>query len=89
VAKGLLPIYAVALELRPDWFVKAFESPFCRLRLSRYPDTSHADFDDFGTAPHVGMSFFALLEQSGSGLAIYGEQLGVWLEVPYVPGRSS
>lgn len=85
VALALLPIYAVALGLAPDWFEPAFRSPFYRLRLSRYPKVAEADIDQYGIAPHVDTSFFTLLAQSGPGLAIYGEQRGVWLEAPFVP----
>lgn len=85
VAKALLPIYAVALELSPDWFEPAFQSPFYRLRMTRYTDTPDADVDQYGIAPHVDTSFFTLLTQSGPGLAIYGEQREVWLTAPVVP----
>lgn len=85
VALALLPIYAVALGLSPDWFEPAFKSPFYRLRMSRYPKVAGAELDQYGIAPHVDTSFFTLLAQSGPGLAIYGEQRGVWLEAPFVP----
>lgn len=85
VALALLPIYAVALELSPDWFEPAFQSPFYRLRMTRYTDTTNAAVDQFGIAPHVDTSFFTLLAQSGPGLAVYGEQRKVWLTAPVIP----
>ena len=85
VAIALLPIYAVALELDPDWFDSAFRSPFYRLRMTRYADTSDADIDQYGIAPHVDTTFFTLLAQSAPGLSIYGEQRGVWLKAPVIP----
>lgn len=85
VAMGLLPIYAVALELDPDWFESAFQSPFYRLRMTRYADTSDADIDEYGIAPHVDTTFFTLLAQSAPGLTIFGEQRGVWLKAPVIP----
>jgi isopenicillin N synthase-like dioxygenase len=86
VAMALLPIYAVALELAPDWFEPAFRSPFYRLRMTRYTDTGKADVDQFGIAPHVDTTFFTLLAQSGPGLAVYSEHRGVWLAAPVIPG---
>ena len=37
LALDLLPIYATALGLEPDWFTPGFEHPFWRLRMTRYP----------------------------------------------------
>jgi len=85
VAKALLPLYAVALELDPDWFEPTFRAPFYRLRMTRYADTSHADMDEYGIAPHVDTTFFTLLAQSAPGLTIYGEQRQVWLQAPVIP----
>jgi isopenicillin N synthase-like dioxygenase len=86
VAMALLPVYAVALDRSPDFFEPAFQSPFYRLRMTRYTDTSDADADEFGIAPHVDTTFFTLLAQSAAGLTVYGEQRGVWLKAPVVPG---
>ena len=86
VAMALLPIYAVALELDPGWFEPAFQSPFSRLRMTRYADTSNADVDQYGIAPHVDTTFFTLLAQSAPGLAIYGERRHAWLKAPVIPG---
>lgn len=85
VALALLPIYAVALELEPDWFEPAFRSPFYRLRMTRYTDTGAAEVDQYGIAPHVDTTFFTLLAQSAPGLAVYSEQKGVWLSAPVLP----
>jgi isopenicillin N synthase-like dioxygenase len=85
VAMALLPIYAVALELSPDWFEPAFQSPFYRLRMTRYTDATDAEVDQFGIAPHVDTSFFTLLAQSAPGLAVYSEQRRVWLAAPMIP----
>lgn len=86
VALGLLPIYAVALGLEPDWFEAAFLDPFYRLRMTRYAEASDAEVDQYGIAPHVDTSFITLLAASAPGLAVYGEQRGVWLDAPVVPG---
>lgn len=85
VALALLPIYAVALELSPNWFEPAFRSPFYRLRITRYADAGKVDLDQYGIAPHVDTTFFTLLAQSAPGLVVYGEQRGVWLAAPVIP----
>jgi len=40
LTQRLLPIYATALGLEPDWFAPGFERPFWRLRMTRYPGIS-------------------------------------------------
>ncbi len=85
VALRLLPIYAVSLGLDPDWFAPAFESPFYRLRMTRYREVPDVEVDQYGIAPHVDTTFFTLLAASGPGLTVFGEQRGVWLEAPVVP----
>lgn len=85
VALRLLPIYAVALGLPPDWFAPAFKSPFYRLRMTRYREVTDVEADQYGIAPHVDTTFFTLLAASGPGLTVFGEQRGVWLEAPIVP----
>jgi len=39
LALAILPIYAVALDLPPDYFRSAFREPQYQLRMSHYPDT--------------------------------------------------
>lgn len=86
VALRLVPLYATALELEPDFFAPAFESPFYRLRMTRYREVSDVEVDQYGIAPHVDTTFFTLLAQSAPGLAVHGEQRGIWLQTPLVPG---
>ncbi len=86
VAQRLLPVYATALDLQPDYFEPAFADPFWRLRLTHYPPADARAHDDaFGIAPHVDTTFFTLLLSDGPGLCIYSHQRNVWIEVPTVP----
>lgn len=82
---SLLPLYAVALGLAPDWFEKAFREPQYVLRCSHYPPHEPGP-GQFGIAPHSDSSFMTLLAQSAlPGLAILS-QSGRWIEPPVIPG---
>ncbi len=88
LARRLLPVYALALDLEPDFFESAFRSPLWRLRLTRYPPAAparEAD-DEFGIAPHVDTTFFTLLLPDGPGLTIFSHRRERWIEVDHVPG---
>lgn len=86
LALRLLPMYAVALDLDPDFFSPAFEHPFWRLRLSHYPPDPPGPEGAFGIAPHVDTTVFTLLLQSGPGLTIFHEGRQQWIEAPVIPG---
>ena len=87
LAKRLLPIYAVALDLPADYFLVAFEEdPFFRLRMTHYrPKESKADQagEGFGIHPHVDTSFITLLLTDGTpGLNIFSHKRKEWIQMP-------
>lgn len=84
LAKKLLPIYATALGLEPDYFDPAFERPFFRLRMSHYPTQPQSTASPlFGISPHVDTSFFTLLLTDGSpGLCLFHHPRGEWIQMP-------
>ena len=84
LALRLLPVYAVALDLDPDYFEPAFLHPFSRLRLSHYPPMTERDGAGFGIAPHVDTTFFTLLVQDSPGLVIHSTRRQAWIRVPVV-----
>lgn len=84
LAIRLLPVYAVALDLEPDFFTDAFLEPFWRLRFTHYPPDEISAADDFGIAPHVDTTFFTLLLQDSPGLTIYHHEQGEWIQAPVV-----
>ena len=86
LAQRLLPAYAVALDLVPDYFTTAFRDPFWRLRLSHYPGVAAGDAPDgaHGIAPHVDTTFFTLLRQESPGLTVYRAASDEWILVPVV-----
>lgn len=87
LARRLLPIYAVALDLDADFFESAFEHPFYRLRMTHYPHAPVGDdLGDVGIPPHVDTTFMTLLLPDSPGLVIYSEPRRQWIRVPVVPG---
>lgn len=85
LARRLLPVYAVALDLEPNFFTAAFDHPFWRLRLTHYPPDQPREDDQFGIAPHVDTTFFTLLLQNAPGLTIFSAERQAWISVPSVP----
>lgn len=82
IAKSLVPLYAAALYLKPDFFDEAMAEPFWRLRLTHYPPSQQGH----GIAPHVDTSFFTLLLQDSPGLVVHHHQRNEWIRMPFVPG---
>jgi len=86
LARRMLPVFAVALGLRPDYFDADFADPTCTLRLIRYqPQPSKAE-DQFGFAPHIDTNFITFLAQSAlPGLEVRTRE-GSWIRPPAIPG---
>ena len=84
LGRRLLPVCAVALDLAPDYFDRAFAESQFSFRLSHYPPVP-AEPNQFGIAPHTDANFLTFLAQTD----VPGLQLrlpsGAWLDVPYVP----
>lgn len=84
-SQRLLPVFAVALELAPEYFDRAFEDAQCVLRLSHFPPLPYQP-NQFGLAPHTDANFFTVLPQSNvEGLYIRPQGRG-WLKAPRIPG---
>jgi len=81
LARRLLPLFAIALDVREDFFEEAFREPFYRLRLTHYPPNHGGKL---GILPHVDTSFLTILAQSQEGLVIFDERCGDWTRVPVV-----
>lgn len=87
LGRRLLPLYATALDLEPDFFDAAFAEPFWRLRMTHYP--AHPEGDDLGDVgipPHVDTTFMTLLLPDSPGLAIFSQRRKEWILAPVVPG---
>jgi isopenicillin N synthase-like dioxygenase len=86
LARQLLPIYALALDLPREFFLPLFEGAHINLRLSHYPAGAAAEDNQFGIAPHADAGFMTLLPQSAvPGLEIR-TAAGRWLPAPSLPG---
>ena len=85
VAKSLLPLYARALDLAPDFFDEAFSDPQFTLRLTHYDPPKHFEDDEFSLAPHTDSSFMTLLATTDvPGLSIRLPS-GEWVDAPSEP----
>ena len=82
LGKRLLPIFAGALALSPDFFDDAFVSPLYRLRMTHYPPQQDVADDEFGIAPHVDTTFCTILAQDRPGLTIFSERRQQWIKAP-------
>jgi len=82
LGKRLLPIFASALEMPPNFFDEAFVSPLYRLRMTHYPPVTPTPDDEFGIAPHVDTTFCTILAQDRPGLSIFSERRGQWIRAP-------
>jgi len=82
LALAMLPIYAEALGLPPEYFDSAFASPMYRLRLAHYPPVT----SEFGINPHVDTSFFTILAATGPGLVIHSPARDQWVQARNITG---
>ena len=86
LALSLVPLYALALDLPPDWFDAKFRDPMYTLRMSHYPEVATVEENEFGLAPHTDTSFMTLLAQNKvPGLSIRLPN-GNWAEAPALEG---
>ncbi len=86
LALSMLPVYAVALDLAPDWFTEAFTEPQYTLRLMHYTAQDRYEDNEFGLAPHIDTAFMTLLAPNEiAGLEIQ-TQSGRWIDAPVIPG---
>lgn len=84
LAQKLLPLYAVALGLPPDYFTQRCDKPLTGLRLTHYPPVAYGE-NQYGIAPHSDSSFITLLAQNKvAGLQVKTPE-GEWIDAPVVP----
>ncbi|MGD9617944.1 MAG: isopenicillin N synthase family dioxygenase [Alphaproteobacteria bacterium] len=87
LAKKLMPIYALALDLPADYFDKAFAEPQYTLRMSHYPFIEKLQPNEYGIAPHADTSFMTLLAQNKiPGLSLRTSE-GRWIDAPALEGH--
>ena len=72
VCHQLLPLYAVASDMPPDFFDQYFDPSLATLRISHYPPVAAAS-DQWGIDPHSDAGFMTLLPTNKvNGLSIEG-----------------
>jgi isopenicillin N synthase-like dioxygenase len=83
----MLPPFAVALGLPPDYFVPFFANEaHANLRFLHYPPQEITEDNTFGQAPHTDNSFMTALARTDvPGLAVRLPS-GEWFAPPIVPG---
>lgn len=82
----LVSVFAMALDLPPNYFADAFAEPNCTIRLIHYPPHPNPDDNEFGFAPHTDNNFITFLAQSAlPGLEVRTAE-GEWIRPPAVPG---
>jgi isopenicillin N synthase-like dioxygenase len=82
----MLPLYARALDMPPDFFQDKFPKDRCLnvLRVSHMPPDP-LDDNEFNICPHTDGSFMTLLATSDQpGLEIL-TQSGQWIKAPLIP----
>lgn len=83
----MLPGFAVALEMPPDFFAPFFANEaHINLRFLHYPPQEDTSENTFGTAPHTDNSFMTALARTDvPGLAVRLTS-GEWFAPPVIPG---
>jgi isopenicillin N synthase-like dioxygenase len=83
----MLPPFAVALGLSPDYFAPYFANEaHANLRFLHYPPQDTVEDNTFGQAPHTDNSFMTALARSEvPGLAVRLPS-GEWFAPPIIPG---
>ncbi len=83
----MLPVFAVALEMPPDFFAPFFaDEAHANLRFLHYPPQPADEDNLFGQAPHTDNSFMtALARTEVPGLAVRLPS-GEWFAPPLIPG---
>ncbi len=59
----MLPLYALALDLREDYFDEPFAEATYSFRMSHYPPSELGEKDQFGVSAHTDSSFLTMLPQ--------------------------
>ena len=87
LAATLVQVFAVSLDLAPDWFDGAFANESnSTMRFVHYPPQMVVEENQFGSAPHTDNSFLTILARMEvPGLAVRLAS-GKWFVPPLIPG---
>lgn len=86
LGEKLLPVYATALGVAPDYFDPHFKDALAWLRLIHYPRVDDYVEDQLGVGAHTDAGFLTFLPQTEvAGLEVQLPN-GDWIGTPKVPG---
>jgi isopenicillin N synthase-like dioxygenase len=87
LGKRLLRVFAVSLEMPPDYFLQFCTKPMVQMRLFHYPPQPPVTDDKaFGVAPHSDYGMITLLSQDPIGGLELQKRDGEWIGAPFIPG---
>ncbi len=87
LSHALLRAFALALELKEDYFLASFRKPQTQLSLLHYPpQPPAAPEDEYGIRPHADATAFTILYQDEvGGLQVQGHD-GGWIAATPIQG---
>ncbi len=87
LGKRLLRVFAVSLDMPPDFFLQWCVNPMVQMRLFHYPPQPPITDDrTFGVAPHTDYGMITLLSQDPIGGLELRKRDGEWVGAPFIPG---
>lgn len=85
LARKLIRIFALALDLPEDYFDESIEVPAAAMRMVHYPPQSVDSESQNGIAAHTDHECFTMVNQDQVGGLEVLNKSGVWVRAPYVP----
>jgi isopenicillin N synthase-like dioxygenase len=87
LGQWMLPLYAIALGLDPDYFADLFDQADTTCRMGHYPGGLDGGENQFGAGPHNDAGFLTLLPQATEpGLQILTQSKN-WIPAPVRSGE--
>ena len=86
LGKRLLKVFAIALEVNPEYFTAAFEHTISRGSILYYPPQTPDRESQFGVAPHTDYGCLTLLYQDATGGLQVLAKDGTWVEAAPIAG---
>lgn len=87
LARRLLRIFALSLDLREAAFTEFCTKPMMHMRLLHYPPQAPATGDDaFGAHPHTDYGMMTILNQDPIGGLELRKRDGEWVAAPWIEG---
>jgi isopenicillin N synthase-like dioxygenase len=78
--------FALALDLKPDFFEPIFSAPMSRLKLNHYPPQDAPEREnEIGVVPHSDSGGFTILWQDHNGGLEIQSKSGEWVGAPPIP----